>query len=111
MALSQPYVGFDVVAFYRLALEKAPAGAFFFAENGEASFREMTTALSLALNLGEPQPWSAGDAIKEWGYERALYALGSNSRVRSKSSRATLGWAPNHGSVCDWIKSYYQPSR
>ena len=42
------------------------------------------------------------DAIREWGPDRATYALGSNSRVRARRARA-LGWAPRHGSVLDWI--------
>jgi len=93
----------DVVALYRLALEKAPAGTFYFVENGEASFRQMSTAIAHAMHLGEPQDWPLEAAIAEWGYEMASYGLGSNSRVRADRPRKQLGWAPQHSSVLDWI--------
>jgi nucleoside-diphosphate-sugar epimerase len=93
----------DVVALYRLALEKAPAGTFYFVENGEASFRQMSTAIAHAMHLGEPQDWPLEAAIAEWGYEMASYGLGSNSRVRADRAREQLGWAPQHSSVLDWI--------
>ncbi len=99
----------DVVELYRLALNAAPAGSFLFAENGEASFRDIAKALSHALKLGEPQPWTTDAAIEEWGYQRALYSLGSNCRVRAKLSKAVLGWTPKHTCVLEWIDSYYGP--
>ncbi len=95
----------DVAALYLLALDKAPAGTFMFVENGEASFREMTNAIGRALGLGEAQPWPIEDAIEQWGYERAVYALGSNSRVRGLRARQ-LGWSPRHHSVIDWITDH-----
>ena len=93
----------DVAELYLLALDKAPAGSFLFAENGEASFQEMVGAISERLGTGVPQPWSVDDAVKEWGLERAVYALGSNSRVRGKQARALTGWAPRNESVITWI--------
>ena len=54
------------------------------------------------LDLGEAQPWPVEDAVAEWGSERAVYALGSNSRVRARQARA-LGWSPHRTSVLDWI--------
>jgi nucleoside-diphosphate-sugar epimerase len=94
----------DVAQAYRLALEKTPAGTFYFIESGEAAYRELTTAIAKALNLPGPQDWPLEDAIKEWGYEMASYALGSNSRVRGKRAPALLGWKPTHGrSAPEWI--------
>lgn len=92
----------DVVDLYLLALERAPAGSFMFVENGEASFREIVNAIGRALSIGEAQAWSIEEAIAEWGYERAVYALGSNSRVRSRRTRE-LGWVPRRAPVLDWI--------
>jgi hypothetical protein len=43
-----------------------------FVENGEASFRDMVTAIS--AGLGAAKPWPIEDAIAEWGCERAVYA-------------------------------------
>ncbi|SPB13186.1 putative NAD dependent epimerase/dehydratase [Caballeronia novacaledonica] len=94
----------DVVEIYRLALEKSPAGTFYFVESGEAQFRDMTTAMARALELRGPEDWPLEDAIKEWGYEMASYGLGSNSRVRSKRTREMLGWQPKRTSVIEWIE-------
>ncbi|MFD8937106.1 NAD-dependent epimerase/dehydratase family protein [Streptomyces sp. NPDC059578] len=94
----------DVVALYLLALASAPAGSFYFVENGEASFAAMTGAIADALGLGPAQPWDIDSAIREWGYEPAVYALGSNSRVRGTGARGQLGWKPEHASVTDWIR-------
>lgn len=93
----------DVVDLYLLALEKTEAGAFYFVESGEASFRDMTAAIARALDLGEPQDWSLEQAKEEWGYEMASYGLGSNSRVRGKRAREQLGWQPHRPSVLEWI--------
>jgi len=93
----------DVVDLYLLALEKTEAGAFYFVESGEASFRDMTAAMARALGLGEAQDWPLEQAIEEWGYEMASYGLGSNSRVRGKRGRERLGWKPHRPSVLEWI--------
>jgi len=92
----------DVVDLYLLALEKTEAGAFYFVESGEASFRDMSTAIAKALGMGEPQDWPLDEAKEEWGYEMASYGLGSNSRVRGQRARK-LGWQPHRPQVLDWI--------
>jgi nucleoside-diphosphate-sugar epimerase len=94
----------DVVELYALALEKTPAGTFYFVESGEASFRDISNAIAEALGLGPAQDWPLKDAEAEWGYEMANYGLGSNSRVRGKNARELLGWVPKTTSVLDWIK-------
>lgn len=94
----------DVVALYRLALEKNVPGTFYFVESGEAAFIDMTTAIAEALNLGKPQDWPLAAAEAEWGYEMANYGLGSNSRVRGKHARELLGWVPKRTSVVEWIR-------
>jgi len=93
----------DVVALYLLALEKTPAGTFYFVESGEAAFIDMTRAMAKAMGLGEPQDWPLAEAEKEWGYEMANYGLGSNSRVRGRHARELLGWTPKRTSVEAWI--------
>ena len=92
----------DVADLYRLALERAAPGTFMFVENGEASFRDIVGAIGKALGLGDAQPWRFEDAVAEWGFQRAAYSLGSNSRVRARRARA-LGWSPRHASVLEWI--------
>lgn len=95
----------DVVELYRLALDQTPAGTFYFVENGEAAYRDMTAAIAQAMHLGAPQDWPLADAETEWGYEMANYGLGSNSRVRGERAKRLLGWQPKHASVLDWIAS------
>jgi hypothetical protein len=39
---------------------------------------------------------------------KALFSLGSNSRVRSTYARSQLGWAPKHQSLTNWILNEMQ---
>ncbi|MCY1002253.1 NAD-dependent epimerase/dehydratase family protein [Myxococcus sp. MISCRS1] len=94
----------DVTALYALALEKAPSGAFYFVENGEASYAEIGEAIAARLKLGPVRSWSVEEASREWGEGHARYSFGSNSRVRGKRARRELGWAPRHDSVTRWIR-------
>lgn len=94
----------DVAEVYLRALDSSPAGAFYFVENGEASFLDITRAIADALELGPPQAWDIDSAIAEWGYEPAVFALGSNSRVRGSAAREVLGWRPRHDSVTGWVR-------
>ncbi len=100
----------DVVDLYLLALEKTPAGVFYFVENGEASFGDMSAAIARALRLGPPQDWPLEQAIAEWGYEMACYALGSNSRVRGRRAHDLLGWQPSRPAVLEWIADAMLPA-
>jgi nucleoside-diphosphate-sugar epimerase len=94
----------DVTALYQLALERSPAGAFYFAENGENSFREIVEAISRKLGLsGQTESWTIDEAIAEWGYELAVFALASNSRVRGLKTRKVLGWKPTRATLLETI--------
>ncbi len=93
----------DMADLYLLALEGAEPGSFMFVENGEASFRDMASAIGRTLGFGEAHPWPMEAAVAEWGFERAAYALGSNSRVRGRRAREALGWSPQRASVLEWI--------
>ncbi len=94
----------DVADLYLRAIEGARAGSFYYVENGEASFKDMAAAIAAALGLGPAQSWSIEEAIACWGVQRAVFSLGSNSRVRADRARRELGWAPRHCSVLDWIR-------
>jgi nucleoside-diphosphate-sugar epimerase len=94
----------DVAELYLLALGQAPAGSFYFVENGAASYADIVAAIAGRLNLGMPQAWPIEDAIAEWGFGHAVYSFGSNSRVTAALARRELGWQPQHGSVTDWIR-------
>ena len=95
----------DVADLYRLALAKSPAGAFYFAENGEASYRDICAAIARRLGLGAPQAWPFEEAAKELGEASAAYTFGSNSRVRATRTRRELGWQPKHASATEWIEA------
>lgn len=95
----------DVAQLFLLAVEKAPAGAFYFLENGEASFIDMAAALAKRMNLGAVQSWPAEEAEQHWDPMHVHYTFGTNSRVKAKRARAELGWAPRHASILDWIGS------
>lgn len=94
----------DAIDLYLRALTDAPPGAFYFAESGEASFGEIAQAIADTLPAAGPEPIDIDAAIAEWGYEPAVYALGSNSRVRGRAARTELGWAPRHTSILEWIR-------
>ncbi|ODT16375.1 MAG: epimerase [Kaistia sp. SCN 65-12] len=95
----------DMADLYSLALAKAPAGAFYFVENGEAFYRDICVSIARRLGLAAPQVWPFADAAKELGESSAAYTFGSNSRVRGKRARAELGWQPTHKSATAWIEA------
>jgi nucleoside-diphosphate-sugar epimerase len=95
----------DLVPLYLTAIERAPAGAFYFAENGETSMREACEAISRMLGQGgKTQSMTIAEAAAEWGEGAAENTMGSNSRVRAKRARAELGWAPKGQSLIDEIE-------
>jgi nucleoside-diphosphate-sugar epimerase len=86
----------DLVDLYLLAVRKAPAGAFYYAENGENSLRQVCEAISRALGFGgKTAPMSVEEAAAELGEGPAAYSYGSNSRVRATRARGELGWSPS----------------
>jgi len=97
----------DLVMLYALAIEKAQAGSFFFAENGENSMRELCEAINRVLGFaGPPTAMSMAEAAAEWGEGTAEDTMASNSRVRAVRARQ-LGWKPNARSVIAEIEQEY----
>lgn len=94
----------DLADLYLLALRNAPAGAYYFIENGEASFAEIGASIAKRLGTGSVQSWSAEQAIPHWGEMHTHYTFGTNSRVRAKRARQELGWNPVHTSAQAWIE-------
>jgi len=95
----------DLVTLYALAIEKAPAGAFFFAENGESSMREVCEAINRMLGFaGPPVAMSMQEAAAEWGEGTTEDTMASNSRVRAKRARRELGWQPKAQSLMEEIE-------
>jgi nucleoside-diphosphate-sugar epimerase len=94
----------DLADLYLRALANAPAGASYYAENGERSMRRVCEAISRALGWdGRTQAMSNDEAITEFGEGPAAYTYGSNSRVRATRARRELGWAPRHDTLLETI--------
>ncbi|HXX13090.1 MAG TPA: NAD-dependent epimerase/dehydratase family protein [Burkholderiales bacterium] len=95
----------DLVDLYLAALERAPAGAFYYAENGENSLREVTAAISRTLGFGgRTEAMSMEEAAAELGEGAASYSFGSNSRVRAVRARRELGWSPKRRGLIEDIE-------
>ncbi|HXD44059.1 MAG TPA: NAD-dependent epimerase/dehydratase family protein [Pseudolabrys sp.] len=95
----------DLVRLYLLAADKAPAGSFYFAENGENAMREVCEAISRMLGFGDrTQSMTVEEAAAEWGEGPANDTMGSNSRVRAKRARAELGWKPRERGLIEEIE-------
>ena len=95
----------DLVELYLLALDAAPAGAFYFAENGENDMREVCAAIGRMLGQdGRTESMTLEQAAAEWGEGPANDTMGSNSRVRGRRARAELGWAPSAPSLLEEIE-------
>lgn len=95
----------DLVELYRLALASAPAGAFYFAENGENSMKEVCEAINRMLGIDEaPIAMSLEEAAHAWGESAAQNTMGSNSRVRAVRARTELGWTPQKPTLIDEIE-------
>lgn len=94
----------DLVDLYLRAIKSAPAGAFYYAENGENSMRELGEAISRMLGKGgTTRPMTLEEAVAEWGEGPAQDTMGSNSRVRAVRARNELNWAPRAKSLLSEI--------
>lgn len=94
----------DLVPLYALAIEKAPAGAFCYAENGENSMREACVAINRMLGFaGPPAAMSMSEAAAEWSEGTTEDTMASNSRVRARRARE-LGWQPKARGLVEEIE-------
>ena len=95
----------DLVPLYALAIDKAPAGAFYFAENGETSMREACVAINRMLGFsGPPSAMTMQEAAAEWSEGTTEDTMASNSRVRARRARAELGWQPQARGLIEEIE-------
>lgn len=100
----------DVAALYLGALEASPPGSTYFAESGEASWRDMAAALGRSLGLpGEPEALPIEEALRLLGIG-AVTSFGSNSRVTAEKARRMLGWAPAGPTLWSDLESAYYGS-
>lgn len=93
----------DLVDLYVLALEKAPGGSFFFAENGDSSFKEIAGLISRALGFGgKTVSLPIEEVVRQYG-EAGFYGVASNSLVRAVNARR-LGWSPKASSLVGYFE-------
>ena len=98
----------DVVSLYIAALEKAPAGTLYYAENGEVSWKVLASAIGQMLGFGaDTKDWPITEAMREWG-AGAITSYGSNSRVRAHKARKMLDWTPSGPPLLQEIATTYR---
>jgi nucleoside-diphosphate-sugar epimerase len=94
----------DLVDLYLLVLEKAPGGSFFFAENGNNSFKELAEIMAAVLGFGgRTISLPVEDVIQQNG-EAARLGVASNSLVAAANARR-LGWSPKAPALADYLES------
>lgn len=90
----------DLADLYILALEKANAGSFFYAENGLNSLAEIAATIRRRSGLATPvRQLTMDEATALWGAEGAHTGFGSNSWLLADKARHELGWAPRHADM------------
>jgi nucleoside-diphosphate-sugar epimerase len=96
----------DLVELYVAALAKAPAGAFYYADNGTVnSMHDIATSISRMLGLGSAvKSLSIPEAYAVYGEGPVNLSFGSNCRVRAVRPRQELGWAPRQRPLLDEIE-------
>lgn len=94
----------DVCDAYLLALEAAPAGSFFYLEDGETSFKSIVEAIGRLLGGKAAQGWGIDEAIAQWGPMAVWFSLGGNSRVNADKARRMLGWKPKGAGLIEEIE-------
>ena len=86
----------DVVNAFAAGVENDAASGFFYLESGEVALGDLAAAIGQALGQdGAPAPIDADEAVLRFNPEAAIFALGSNSRVRGERTRDVLGWRPS----------------
>lgn len=95
----------DLADLYVRAVERAPAGAFYYAENGENTLAEVCAAIGRMLGFTEPpRALSLDESHAVFGEMPTALSYGANSRVRAKRAREELGWAPSRPALTDEIE-------
>jgi nucleoside-diphosphate-sugar epimerase len=94
----------DLARLYIDILEKAKAGSYFYAENGEASLFDIAVSISKKMGAGSNTIlMGIQEAVDYFGAELAHFALASNSRCSADKARLMLGWKPEFSSIFEFI--------
>ncbi|MFZ4928104.1 NAD-dependent epimerase/dehydratase family protein [Chryseobacterium sp. Mn2064] len=92
----------DLTDLYLLALEKAPGGSFFYAENGHNSFREIAEMISEYIGLKGKTHSISIEHLIEFHGEADRLGVASNSLVKSVNARK-IGWNPTGPSLEEYF--------
>lgn len=96
----------DLTDLFILAIQLAPSGSVFFAENGSVSMKEMAIFMSDRLGLKcAPTSLPIEAFISKWGLATSCTVFGGNSRVSAKKAKDELGWNPNGPHLGDVLKN------
>src|SRR5262249_6053960 len=98
----------DLVELYLLVIKKAPGGSFFFAENGDNSFKEIAEMISSVLGFGgRTVSLPVAEVTRQYG-EAGRLGVASNSLVSAANARR-LGWSPEAHALAEYIESLKGP--
>ncbi len=95
----------DLVDLFLLAIEKAPAGSLFYAENGDASFKEIAEMIAKTQGLDGKTASIPIDALIAQAGDLGRYGAASNSMVEAANARR-LGWKPKAESLATFLETY-----
>jgi nucleoside-diphosphate-sugar epimerase len=95
----------DLAQLFLAVLEHGKAGAFYYAENGENSLKEVAEAVSRLLGFGNrAESLTVPEAYIEYGEMMTNLSFGSNSRVRATRAHKELGWFGKQRPLIDDIE-------
>ncbi len=87
----------DVVDLYLVALDKANAGSLFYAENGEASFKQVAQSIGRMLGMDDAtKDWPIGEAVDGLGPGAYLELRLEQPRAREEIARAWMDAEDGH---------------
>ncbi|MCL1665286.1 NAD-dependent epimerase/dehydratase family protein [Elizabethkingia ursingii] len=93
----------DLAELYVLALEKAKAGAIYYAENGASSLKAIANTISEKYKLEHAESISIYEAVQYFGEAGAYFGFASNSYCNSDKAKAELGWQPKFNNIHEYI--------
>lgn len=98
----------DLAELYIHMMEKAAAGSYFYAENGEASLKAIARAISKEMGKNEETlSLSINEGIDFFKNADVVhFGLASNSRCSADKARKLLDWRPQYSSIFDHINPH-----
>jgi len=96
----------DLGALYVKMLEEGTAAGYYYAENGEASLKDIAREISKKMGRGEETlSVPINEAISYFkNADLVHFGLASNSRCSSAKAKQSLNWQPKYSNIFDFIK-------